>query len=203
MANRALVLCIVAMLAVACDDAVSTPVDREAIRRPSMRVDVVRDSGRAPETCAPESVGALVVEFFDAVNREDVAAIPGFFAEDFEWYSITEGNPRKGGRHFVARDHQELEEYFSKRATHDERMHLLEITVGYDKARDLGHVVYELLRTADDLDRYGARVHGKGAIQCSTGQIYVWSFGQGKGSGSIGELCPGKADPPRLALACT
>lgn len=197
------------LIAAACAPATSNDVPRgePTLVAPepavSQRVEVVRDSGGAPDACTPRAVGSLVVDFFDAVNREEPEEAVEFFAEDFEWYSITEGNQDRGGRHFAGYDQADLIDYFADRAQQGERMHLLEITVLYEKSRDLGHVTYNLLRTAADIEGYGPDAGGKGAIDCSSGRIFVWSFGQAKRSMFVGELCPGTADPPKVALACT
>lgn len=202
--NRVLLAASMAALLLAgCETAPAQSPARDTAPVQSQRVEVTRDEGGAPEKCSPQSVGDLVVRFFDAVNREDVAAISGFFTEDFEWFSITEGNPRNGGRHFAGYDHADLNRYFARRVQQDERMYLLEIDVQYESARDLGHVAYNLHRTADDISGYGPDAGGKGAIDCSTGLIHVWSFGQAEGSMFVGELCPGEATPTKVALACT
>ncbi|MQB01234.1 MAG: hypothetical protein GEU78_13235 [Actinobacteria bacterium] len=126
----------------------------------------------------------------------------GFFTENFEWYSATEGNPRNGGRHFVAYHRAKLQAYFLERISHDERMYLLEIDVGYERARNLGHVAYNLLRTADDLTEYAAEAGGKGAIDCDSGRIEVWSMAQGPKPQPVGDLCPEEPVPPDIAIAC-
>ena len=202
MSRVLLALATAAALLAGCEPAPAQRPASDSSPTPTQRVEVGGGAGEAPEACSPQRVGDLVVGFFDAVNREDAGATAGFFTDDFEWYSITEGNPRNGGRNFVGRDHEDLERYFAERAQHDERMHLLEINVGYDSGRDLGHVAYSLRRTADDISR-GPDAHGKGAIDCGTGLIHVWSMSQTKGPMGVRETCPGKPDPPRVALACT
>lgn len=118
------------------------------------------------------------------------------------WYSVTEDNPGDGGRHFVTGDSDELREYFDRRIAQNERIYLLEIDVAYERARDVAHVAYNLLRTADDLTGYAEEAGGKGAIDCDSGRIKVWSMAQSPRPGFVGDLCPGNPRPPTTALAC-
>jgi hypothetical protein len=169
----------------------------------SQHIRVTRDADRGPPTCPPQRVGATVTGFFGAINRGDAARAIDFLAPELRWYSVTEGNRRKGGRHFVARDSNTLRDYVRERVNMNERMFLLEIEVDYEHTRDLGHVAYNLLRIADDLNAYAAKAGGKGAIDCDSGRIVVWSMAQGPKPLVVGELCPGQPDPPKIALACT
>lgn len=165
-------------------------------------VRVTRDDTTAPLNCTPGNVGRRVTGFFEAVNRGDVAAIMGTFTKKNGWYSVTEGDPRNGGRHFVAYRPAKLRSYFKERIRQRERMHLVEIDVEYDRSDpNLGHVAYTLIRSADDLGRYAKRAVGKGAIDCRSGQIAVWSMAQGQ-QPVPGDLCPGEPDPPQIAIAC-
>ena len=168
----------------------------------SQDIRVTRDADRGPQACRPQQVGETVIAFFNAVNRSEVEEALKYLAPELGWYSVTEGNPRDGGRHFVAYDANKLRNYMQRRVRVDERMHLLEIDVDYERARDIGHVAYNLLRTAKDLTDYAPEVGGKGAIDCASGRIAVWSMAQGPKRLLVGGLCPGQADPPALAVAC-
>lgn len=177
------------------------PEEKPVAGTPAQEIRVTGEPARAPKACRPETVGRLVVDFFSAVNS-GASRITDFFAPELEWYSVTEGDPQADGRHFVSSDSTELREYFKNRAAHGERIQLLEIQVAYERRRNIGNVVYNLERTADDLAGYGDEAHGKGAIDCETGRILVWSMSQGGNSVGVGELCPGRPDPPDVALAC-
>lgn len=168
----------------------------------TQQIRVTRDTDRGPESCHPRQVGETVIKHFDAINEGDTDRAMNYVAPQYGWYSVTEGNPRDGGRHFVARDSDTLREYFNRRIAMNERIYLLEIDVAYERARDVAHVAYNLLRTADDLTKYAAQAGGKGAIDCDSGGIAVWSMGQGPKPQLVGDLCPGNARPPRTALAC-
>lgn len=169
--------------------------------RLTQQVRVTRDATAGPLHCRPEQVGRLVVDFFAAVNRGHLADIMRAFTKKNGWYSVTEGNPRNGRRHFVAYRPAKLRSYFKARIRQHERMHLVEIDVGYERPGNLGHVAYSLIRSADDLDGYAEEAAGKGAIDCASGRIAVWSMGQIK-KPIPGNLCPGTPDPPAVAIAC-
>lgn len=178
----------------------STPSTGATAARQETRV--TRDSHRGPRACRPQQVGETVIGFFDAINRGDAEGAIDYLTPELGWYSMTEGNPRKGGRHFVAHDSDKLRDYFHRRVSISERMYLLEIDVDYERARDLGHVAYNLLRTAEDLTEYAAEAGGKGAIDCDSGRIAVWSMAQGPKPLHVGDLCPGNPHPPAIAIAC-
>lgn len=199
------------LLAGACISVADTEADQPVVvpSTPSARVStanqeirVTRDSQRGPQPCRPRQVGETVTGFFNAINRGDAEEAIDYLTSELGWYSITEGNPRDGGRHFVAYNSDELRDYLHRRVSVDERVYLLEIDVDYEPARAIGHVAYSLLRTAEDLTDYAAEAGGKGAIDCDSGRIAVWSMGQGLKPLSVGELCPGEAAPPQLAIAC-
>ncbi|HEX2049182.1 MAG TPA: hypothetical protein VHJ34_00955 [Actinomycetota bacterium] len=118
------------------------------------------------------------------------------------WYSVTEQNSRDGGRHFVARNADELREYFHERVRQEERIYLVEIDVEYERARNVAHVAYGFHRTALDLGDYAPESVGKGAIDCDSGLISVWSMAQGDEPVPLGGLCPGEPDLPSVVLAC-
>ncbi len=80
-------------------------------------------------------------------------------------------------------------------------MNLITIDVDYERPGNLGYVAYSIHRTADDLEGYSPKLGGKGAIDCASGRIAVWSLAQGR-KPVIGNLCPGETDIPTIALAC-
>jgi hypothetical protein len=176
------------------------PVHEGRLIRQEVRV--TRDARRGPQPCRPGNVAQQVVDFFSAVNRGASSRITEFFTPQLGWYSVTEGNPRAGGRHFVAREPAELRTYFRGRIREHELLHLIEIDVDYERAGNLGHVAYSLRRTADDLAGYALEAGGKGAIDCDSGGIAVWSMAQGREPLPFGGLCPGEPEPPHVAIAC-
>jgi hypothetical protein len=202
---------LVLMLQPACDGSArpeTSLANREAPLSPSaqgttQQVRVTRDGQRVPISCTPEEVGKLVVGFFAAINEGAVEA-SRFFTPDMEWYSVTEWSREAGKRHFVSNgyDPEELESYFQRRAEQHERVRLLEIDVAYESARNIGHVAYALKRTADDLPESDPIVIGKGAIDCDTGRIAVWSMSHDTRFQTPPAVCPGEAKPPKVAIAC-
>jgi hypothetical protein len=134
---------------------------------------VTRDDPSLPAACRPRALALRIGDFLDAVSRGDPEAAR-FVAPSGGWYSASEG----GVRHFVAYDRAKLTPYFERRHEHGERMRLLELAVGF--ANGLGHIEFRVERRADDLRRLGVVgtvAHGKGAVNCFTRQIVVWSMG--------------------------
>jgi hypothetical protein len=174
------------------------------LRPPAERVTVTRDDPELPDGCRPRRVAQRISAFLSAINRGDGSAVR-YVAPELAphggWYSVTEGNPRRGGRHFVATRQRELVRYFARRHRHGERQRLLEVTVGF--ANGFGHIEFRIRRHADDLRRLGVSTtiaHGKGGMRCGDGRFVVWSMGMhaGRKDPHAGfEICP----PPTQARA--
>lgn len=182
-----------ALTGVACSDA--TPAREGAAAEPERQsIVVTRDSDAGPEKCHPEAVGELMVSFLHDVNSgKDPTR---WFASNFEWYSMTEGNPRDDGRHFVTYQRDELADYFRRRAAHAESMKLLGMSVKYDEGRNISHLVYWIERTADDTDEFGRIATGKGAVVCGEGKILLLSMGMAK------DITEDKRPGDRLTMPC-
>jgi hypothetical protein len=136
-------------------------------------VAVTHDDRSLPPACRPRALALRLSDFLDAVSRGDPRAAR-FVAASGGLYSVGEGS----ARHFVTYDRAELRAYFARRHQHGERMRLLELAVGF--ANGLGQIEFRVDRRADDLRRLGVVgtvAHGKGAVNCSTRQIVVWSMG--------------------------
>jgi hypothetical protein len=147
--------------------------DREA----AARIVVTRDNTSLPAGCRPRPLARRIAAFFDAFNRGDPSAVE-FVDPSDGWYSVSDGR----GRHFVTYSRRGLPEYFARRHRRGERLRLLEVDVSY--ARGLGHIAYRVDRRADDLARLGitgTTAIGKGAVNCETGKIVVWSMGMPAG----------------------
>ena len=166
------------------------------------QIRVTRDTDRGPEVCSPQRVGETIVNLFDAINQGDADKAMTYVAPQRGWYSVTEGNPRDGGRHFVARKADKLRDYFHKRVRQEERIYLVAIDVDYERGSNIAHVAYGFHRTALDLADYAPEGVGKGAIDRDSGGISVWSMAHRDEAVPLGGLCPGESDPPRIALAC-
>ena len=173
------------------------------------RVVVTRDDLEVPSGCRPRPVARRISAFLDAFNRGDGSAAR-YAAPELApfggWYSVTEGTPRSGGRHFVTAQQSDLVRYFAGRHSHGERLRLLEIAVGF--ANGLGHIEFRIDRRADDLRRLGVRTNvafGKGAVRCGDGKVLVWSMGMhvGRKDPHAGfEICPPPPTPTTAVVAC-
>lgn len=193
-----------------CTSGAKTEEDRPApeasgtseVHTLTQKIRVTRNIHRGPEVCHPRQVGETVSKHFGAINEGDTATAMNYVSPERGWYSVTDATPRDERRHFVARGSDKLREYFDRRIAQNERIYLLEIDVAYERARDVAHVAYNLLRTADDLTDNAEFAVGKGAIKCDTGRIAVWSMAQDPRLQQVGDFCPGNPRPPQIALAC-
>ena len=201
MTRRAIAL-IVCLALAACSTETAT-------RAPAERVVVTRDDLEVPRGCRPGRAAQRIAVFLAAFNRGDGSAAR-FVAPELApyggWYSVTDGRPQRGGRHFVATRQSELVPYFVGRHRHGERLRLLEIAVGF--ANGLGHVEFRIERRADDLRRLGVRTNvafGKGAMRCGDGRIVVWSMGMHAGRRDPHanfQICPPPPTRVSAIVAC-
>jgi hypothetical protein len=164
------------------------------------RIVVTRDNPGLPAGCRPRRLARRIATFFDAFNRGDPSAVD-YTDPSRGWYSVTDGRPR---RHFVTSSREGLLGFFARRHRHGERLRLAEVDVDY--ARGLGHIAFRIDRRADDLRRLGitgTTAHGKGAMDCKTGEIVVWSMGMPPGRGHPPfQICPPPPKPTRAVVAC-
>lgn len=171
-----------------CSPASPAP-DGEGDEIGTQAVIVTRDSEEGPTACQPHAVGELMVGFLQKVNAGSDPT--SSFASSFQWYSMTEGGPRNGGKHFVTYQRDELDDYFERRAGHDESMRLIELSLDYERERDISHISYVIERTADDTARFGTMVTGKGAIACDEGKIELLSMAMANDiMDGVGPYCP-------------
>jgi hypothetical protein len=167
--------------------------------RPATKVLVTSEDPSLPDGCRPREIAELVLDFFDAFNRGDQERLsrlffisegpsPPDFSEEgyypWSWYSVSEVGP--GGRiedGFVTYNQGELLRYFAER--YGQREHLGLIKVSATQAGLLGEegnvgIVFVLTRDARDLEPGlggPARIAiGKGAINCASRKIFVWSM---------------------------
>jgi hypothetical protein len=176
-------------------------------RLPAERVVVTRDDPEMPSGCRPPRVAARIAAFLEAFNRGDGSAAR-FAAPELAphgtWYSVTDGNPRRGGRHFVAERQSALVRYFIGRHRSGERMRLLEVAVGF--GNQLGHIEFRVDRRADDLRGLGIRTniaYGNGAMRCEDGRIVAWSMGMPAGPKPAAfRICPPPPFPVGAIVAC-
>lgn len=138
---------------------------------------IARDDTSFPDPCRPHSVARLVLDFFRAFNRGDDGELARLLAPEpaFQWYSA----PGPGGRVVAKYRPSAARAYFAQRHRHGERLNLVMIDVDYERERDVGHVSYVITRQANDLEPIGepGLVVGKGAIDCGSRTVAVWSMG--------------------------
>jgi hypothetical protein len=137
--------------------------------------------------CSPSYVAGAMESFFGALEEGATQELDGLFASAgdeppaFQWYSVTIGDPNKGGQHFVTGGRADLLPYFARRHVHSEQMHLIMLDVGESWVRDSVGFTFAITRNADDLPQGAggsARIaFGKGELHCPTRQFYVWSMG--------------------------
>ncbi len=183
------------------DQASATEAVPEAPRTYVARAEVLvtRDSKALPDGCRPADVAGLITTFLAAVNRADPGAVNRFIAKrtDFGWYSMTEGDPDRGGRQFFTEELDRLRSYLRNRYRHGERLRLLLLHVSADTPESIG-MTFVLTRHADDLKPgWGGRrriAEGKGNVDCATQTIRVWSAGM--------DAAPGRTIPPHVDWSC-
>ena len=172
-------LILLSLLASACGQSVrgsgETPGSRSSVSRPE--VVIARDDASFPDACRPQSVARLVLDFFGAFNRGDDRELSRLLAPEpaFQWYSA----PGPDGKVDATYRPSAARTYLAERHRHGERLQLVMIDVSYEKERDIGHVSYVITRQANDLEPIGdpGLVVGKGAIDCGSGTVAVWSMG--------------------------
>jgi len=193
------------------------PASQEA----ATKVIVTSDDASLPDGCHPRQVAGLVIDFISAFNRGDQERLsrlffisegpsPPDFSEGgyypWSWFSVNDvdaGGQIENG--FVTYDQGEMLHYFAERHRHGESLGL--IKVSSTQAGLLGEennvgIVYVLTRDAEDLQPgLGGPDHvafGKGAINCKSQRIFVWSMEMRAGEKrtareAAGWLC---TDPP-------
>lgn len=189
----------------------NTPVTPVASPPATIAMVSARSTPRMPG-CRPEEVAQLIMRFFDAFNRGDQAALPRFFpdteagtpngsGQTFQWYSATDWS-KDGGRHFVAYNRAQLFPYFARRHEQREQLRLRMIRVGEEQARGIAHIAYILSRQADDLppELGGPEriAEGKGAIDCATQRLVVWSMAM-----NLGDVAPRPCPEPPAGISPT
>jgi len=202
-------------------------------QRPTTKVIVTSDDASLPDGCHPRQLAGIAIDFIDAFNRGDQERLsrlffisegpsPPDFSEGgyypWSWFSVSEVG--EGGRienGFVTYDQGELLRYFAERHRHGERLGL--IKVSSTQAGLLGEennvgIIFALTREAEDLDPgLGGpdRVaFGKGAINCESQRIFVWSMEMRAGENrtareAAGWICtnPPGWKPGTAVVACS
>lgn len=172
------------------------------------RVVLTGEDRALPRTCGPLRIGRAVVAYLQRVNRGDARASRAFAPElaPGGWYSVAPGPKAPTAAGVTARDRESLAAYLSRRHAHDEQLRLVEIAVRARNGLRLADVEYKLVRRAADLPRSsptGWNTEGKGAIDCATKRIVVWSMSSvGAGERTARQCSPVRKPHSDDAAAC-
>jgi len=182
---------------------VESPGNARAVKGsydPIVPILVTRDDPSLVTGCRPWHAAGLVDRFFAAVNSKNAQGIEAVWAlptadSGQGWYSVTEGEPAKGGSNLVARTQDQLLTYFSGRFIAREQMHLVMTDVGQSNRPGEAAIGFVVTRDADDLaTRLGGPnrlAQGKAVIDCRRQVFLVWSMAQNIGdSDSVVEAWP-------------
>ena len=156
----------------------------------------------APDGCQPDDAGRLVIGFFEALDVGNIATqVDEFIApvSSFGWFSVQGIGERLNDD---AGDRESLGGYLQRRADVGEKLRLVAMDTEYERARNITHIAYNIEREAPDKQHGAQVVVGKGAIDCESGKIMVWSMGTSDGAPQA--LCrstPTTAEPT-LPVVC-
>lgn len=122
---------------------------------------------RPDSVCDPSGTEAIVTDFLADISADDVTAAAALFAEPpaFRWYSDAS---RTGPDSY---DRTTLPDHLASVAAATTTVTL--VGFDYNGRTDVGNFAYVLSST--DTDGNTVQDRGKGAVQCSTGFIVVWS----------------------------
>jgi hypothetical protein len=163
---------------------------------------VVYGQSDAPQSCGPSGIGELVIRFFETFNSHEIADhIDDFIAPAgrFVWFSVQGAGERLNDD---AYQRDSLSSYLQQRADIGEELRLVAMDTEYDRGRDLTNIAYTIQRSAPDIAGGAELVAGKGAIDCESGKIMVWSVGTARGD-TEETLCPSAAAvEPDMPVVC-
>lgn len=124
---------------------------------------------RSHASCRAEQVADSVAQFVTVWNEGSPAELEALLDPGFRSFSVDTG-PRSG--FFVARTSSALTEHFSSRRAQAERMRVTWLEVSWG-LRDVADFAFRGERAAHDLP--SRMFHGKGAVQCPSRSLIVWS----------------------------
>lgn len=141
-------------------------------RAAEVPITVTRDDPSLPAGCRPAKVARRVSSFLRRYSRgdRDLARRLTFRRPngDRGWFSMSDP-----AQHDVARNAGAASRLFARRHRRGEELKLRELAVG---ARDgLGHIEFNLERSASDETADLTEMSGKGAVVCASGKLFVWS----------------------------
>lgn len=172
---RLLFVCglMVAALAAGCSGGDGTRVDPMGF--------VAVGQSEAPVGCGPDDVGRLVVGFFEVFNSGDIGGrVDEFVAPPsrFAWFSVEGVDERLDSE---ASDRGSIGGYLQARSDRGERLRLVAMDTEYERARNITHIAYNVERSERETLGSATVVVGKGAVDCESEKIMVWSMGTSEG----------------------
>lgn len=175
-----------------------------AEKRPGQNtISVTRDDPTLAPGCRPRAVAERLLAFIDALNKKDASRVATFFGQGFRWFSIT-GSPGATQGHFTAYSRRDAVRYVTQRG--DFNLALRSVEVGSPAGPERGDFGFELVwGKAINGQEERWQVVGKGAINCATREIDVWSMAvRPHGQEEQTSLCPGVSEPARsgVVIAC-
>ena len=127
----------------------------------------------APPSCSAQAVRDSVERFVAAMNERDVAAADAAVAPkpQFQWFSV---DPER--LNAAAYDRSSLREFLEAQVTAGQQIELISFTFTSFRDEDrTGNFGFRLAQRSEAEQPMEAV--GKGAIDCDTGLIMVWSVG--------------------------
>jgi hypothetical protein len=178
----------------------------EPMNRFPSAVIVTRQKGTFSPGCSPSEVAHLLIDIFDAVNRNDKDQLTRLFPSSFNAYSVHDSR----GAHFTTQHRDKLLAYIAERHKQHEHIRLLGVDVaqGISSKAD---IVYYVSRQADDLSDNSYRIaDAKGSVFCEqrwlwTSVMNTWPSGtEAKISHALTVLCPQPPvdSPENAVIAC-
>lgn len=178
---------------------VADPLASSSVVQSKQDIVVTSDDRSLPQKCRPRALASALVGFMDALRTGDDRKLRGYFGAGFKWFSVT-GSPVRGHRrHFVAYEVEKAVLYIVEKRGF--RWTLSDLVVS-DNPRGYSDIHYSGVWSYK-----GARwsFRGKGAIDCGSRVVKVWSLAVSKEQADRGDpLCPAPAEAPNpnTLVAC-
>lgn len=132
-----------------------------------------------PHQCLTSEVERTVTSYFRDLSDGRIGQALARIAQSdrFNWYSV-DTRPYPGSRIGVdARSYNGLSRYLNARQSHGEKWKLHDFRYyGERKGEQVGNFGLSLIRVAADTDGKTQMMHGKGAVDCRSGNIMVMSL---------------------------
>lgn len=168
--NGALTMIIASVLAGCSDDTSFVSVTPPSIDPLSVSPTSTFEDVATPQSCQPTNVQSTVEHLIDALNNSDPAAADATVASEprFEWFSV---DPDRLGTDSY--DRSSLRQFFEDLAGSEPEFEIVSLDFNFYRQTDRSR----------NFEFQLADRRGKGAIDCDTGLIVVWSMGAPESAG--------------------